>query len=90
MVIAHLDGPHPDLSPAPYVAAVSTTPSATAAMHGWDELLSDPPADLAPAARARLPQLAELEAAWPALAHGNRIVHGDLRADNLKRLLLGP
>ncbi|MFE9492504.1 MULTISPECIES: phosphotransferase family protein [unclassified Streptomyces] len=35
------------------------------------------------AARAHLPQLAELEAAWPALAHGNRIVHGDLRADNM-------
>ncbi|MFD7135218.1 hypothetical protein [Streptomyces sp. NPDC059894] len=75
VVIAHLDGPHPDFSPAsadaeqtwalldkltsspapaPYAAAVSTTPSTTAALHGWDELLSDPPANLA---------------AWPALAH---------------------
>jgi aminoglycoside phosphotransferase (APT) family kinase protein len=106
VVIAHLDGPHPDLSPAsgdagqtwarldkltsspapaPYAAAVSTTPSTAAALHGWDELLSDPPADLAPAARDRLPQLVELEAAWPALARGNRIVHGDLRADNMVR-----
>lgn len=106
VVIAHLDGPHPDLSPssvdagqawarldrltsspapAPYIAAVSTTPSTTAALHGWDELLSDPPDDLAPAARDRLPQLAELEAAWPALGHGDRIVHGDLRADNMVR-----
>jgi aminoglycoside phosphotransferase (APT) family kinase protein len=64
---------------------VSTTPSTAAALHGWDELLSDPPADLAPTARAHLPQLAELEAAWPALAHGIRIVHGDLRADNMIR-----
>ncbi|MEU4655019.1 phosphotransferase [Streptomyces sp. NPDC023723] len=106
VVIAHLDGPHPDLSPAsgdaaqtwalldkltsspapaPYVAAVNGTPSTTAALHGWDELLADPPADLDPVARDHLPQLAELEAAWPALVHGDRIVHGDLRADNMVR-----
>ncbi|MFB6814447.1 phosphotransferase family protein [Streptomyces sp. NPDC056347] len=106
VVIAHLDGPHPDLSPpsadaeqtwalldkltsspapASYTAAVNSTPSTTAALHGWDELLADPPADLAPAARDRLKQLAELEAAWPGLAHGDRIVHGDLRADNMVR-----
>ncbi|MFF2520313.1 phosphotransferase family protein [Streptomyces sp. NPDC058086] len=106
VVMAHLDGPHPDLSPAsadagqtwalldnltsspapgPYAAAVSTAPSTAASLHGWDELLSDPPADLAPAARDRLPQLAELEAAWPVLARGDRIVHGDLRADNMVR-----
>ncbi|MGW2802382.1 hypothetical protein [Streptomyces sp. NPDC001269] len=40
---------------------MSTKPSTAAALHGWDELLSDPPADLAPAARDRLPQLAERE-----------------------------
>ncbi|MFF0450866.1 phosphotransferase family protein [Streptomyces sp. NPDC004609] len=106
VVIAHLDGPHPDLSPASgdagqtwalldkltsspapalYAAAVSTAQSTAAALHGWDELLSNPPVNLAPAARAHLPQFAELEAAWPALAHGNRIVHGDLRADNMVR-----
>ncbi|MGW1364514.1 phosphotransferase [Streptomyces chartreusis] len=106
VVIAHLDGPHPDLSPisadaeqtwalldkltsspapAPYAAAVNTTPTTTAALHGWDELLADPPADLAPDARDRLPQLAELEAVWPTLAYGDRIVHGDLRADNMVR-----
>ncbi|MEJ8632299.1 phosphotransferase family protein [Streptomyces sp. MS2.AVA.5] len=106
VVIAHLDGPHPDLSPAsgdaaqtwalldkltsspataPYAAVASNAPSTTAALHGWDELLADPPGDLAPVARAHLPQLAELEATWPTLAHGNRIVHGDLRADNMVR-----
>ncbi|MFE6104695.1 phosphotransferase family protein [Streptomyces laurentii] len=106
VVTAHLDGPHPDLSPqsgdaqhvlalldeltaipasAPYAAAVHATPSAVAALHGWDELLHDPPAGLSHTARAYLPQLAELEAAWPALAHGDRIAHGDLRADNMIR-----
>lgn len=106
VVIAHLDGPHPDLSPAsgdaeqtwtlldkltsspapaPYAAAVNSTPSTTEALHGWNALLADPPADLVPAARDHLEQLAELEAAWPALAHGDRIVHGDLRADNMVR-----
>lgn len=106
VVIAYLDGPHPDLSPAsadaeqiwalldkltsslapaPYAAAVSTAPSTAAGLHGWDELLADPSADLAPAARDSLQQLAELEAAWPALARGDRIVHGDLRADNMVR-----
>ncbi|WP_268248987.1 phosphotransferase family protein [Streptomyces pilosus] len=106
VVIAHLNGPHPDLSPASgdaeqtwtlldkltsspapalYAAAVNGTPSTTATLHGWNNLLADPPADLAPAARAHLPQLTELEAAWPALAHGDRIVHGDLRADNMVR-----
>ncbi|MFG2351591.1 phosphotransferase family protein [Streptomyces phaeochromogenes] len=104
VVIAQLDGPHPDLSPASrdaeqtwalldkltsspapalYAAAVSTTPSTVASLHGWNELLSAPPDDLAPEARTHLPQLAELEAAWP--AHGTRIVHGDLRADNMVR-----
>ncbi|MEV7087788.1 phosphotransferase [Streptomyces sp. NPDC093085] len=106
VVIAHLDGPHPDLSPvsgdagqtwalldkltsspAPpaYTTAVSTTPSTAATLHGWTDLAADPSADLDPSARAHLPQLAELEAAWPALAHGDRIVHGDLRADNMVR-----
>ncbi|MFE7752134.1 phosphotransferase family protein [Streptomyces sp. NPDC057428] len=104
VVIAHLDGPHPDLSPdssdpgqiwalldkltsspapRPYIEAVASTPSGAAGLHGWDQLLADPPGDLEPAVRQRLPELAELEAAWPALAHGDRIVHGDLRADNM-------
>ncbi|MGW2282860.1 phosphotransferase family protein [Streptomyces sp. NPDC001770] len=106
VVIAHLDGPHPDLSPASpdpgqiwalldkltstpapasYAQTVSTTPSTSATLHGWDELAAQPPGDLAPAARDLLPHLAEHEAAWPALAHGDRIVHGDLRADNMAR-----
>lgn len=107
VVIEHLDGPHPDLSPgsddpgeiwalldkltsdpapAPYLAAVHTSArSGIALLHGWAELADDPPADLAPTARAHLHELTALEASWPALAHGERIVHGDLRADNMVR-----
>ncbi|MFD9359729.1 phosphotransferase family protein [Streptomyces sp. NPDC060031] len=106
VVIAHLDGPHPDLSPdssdpgqlwalldkltssaapPPYTAAVAATPSGAASLHGWDVLLANPPGDLEPDVRHRLHELAELEAAWPGLAHGDRIVHGDLRADNMVR-----
>ncbi|MFJ5851210.1 phosphotransferase family protein [Streptomyces sp. NPDC092903] len=106
VVIAHLDGPHPDLSPATgdagqawalldkltsspapaaYTAAVASTPSGAAGLHGWDVLHANPPGDLDPDVRHRLHELAELEAAWPALAHGDRVVHGDLRADNMVR-----
>ncbi|MCX4791927.1 aminoglycoside phosphotransferase family protein [Streptomyces sp. NBC_01221] len=106
VVIAHLDGPHPDLSPAssdpgqiwalldkvtsspappPYTAAVASAPSGAAGLHGWAVLLANPPGDLDPDVRHRLHELAELEAAWPGFAHGDRIVHGDLRADNMVR-----
>ncbi|MFF9352366.1 phosphotransferase family protein [Streptomyces sp. NPDC014734] len=106
VVIAHLDGPHPDLSPpsgdagqtwalldkltsspapAAYTEAVSGTPSGAAGLHGWDVLRADPPGDLDLDVRDRLHELAELEAAWPSLAQGDRIVHGDLRADNMVR-----
>ncbi|WP_331745958.1 phosphotransferase [Streptomyces sp. NBC_00872] len=105
-MIAHLDGPHPDLSPdsadpgqiwalldklasspapPPYTTAVAGTPSGAARLHGWAELLTAPPGDLDPGIRDRLHELAELEATWPGLAHGDRIVHGDLRADNMVR-----
>jgi aminoglycoside phosphotransferase (APT) family kinase protein len=106
VVIAHLDGPYPDLSPdssdpgqiwalldkltsspapPPYTAAVATSSSGAAGLHGWAALRANPPGDLHPDARHRLHELAELEATWPALAHGDRIVHGDLRADNMVR-----
>ncbi|WP_329422746.1 aminoglycoside phosphotransferase family protein [Streptomyces sp. NBC_01693] len=106
VVIAHLDGPHPDLSPtssdagqtwalldkltsspapAAYTEAVASTPSGAAGLHGWDVLRANPPGDLDPDVRHRLREFAELEAAWPGLASGDRIVHGDLRADNMVR-----
>ncbi|CAM5272308.1 hypothetical protein ACFUV2_09045 [Streptomyces pilosus] len=43
---------------------MNDTPSTTATLHGWNNLLADPPADLAPAARAYLPQLAALTGHW--------------------------
>ncbi len=75
-------------SPAPttYATAAHTAaPSGLAGLHGWAELATNPPSGLPPDARTHLARLAKLEAAWPALAHGDRIVHGDLRADNMVR-----
>lgn len=60
-------------------------PSGAAGLHGWAVLLANPPGDLDPAVRHRLHELAKLETAWPELAHGDRIVHGDLRAHNMVR-----
>ncbi|MFD6531259.1 aminoglycoside phosphotransferase [Streptomyces sp. NPDC060184] len=106
VVVAHLDGPHPDLSPgsgdatvvrdllagltadpapAAYRAAVGNAPSGVARLHGWDVLLADPPDDLPVELRSLLPLLAAVEARWPSSAGGDRIVHGDLRADNMVR-----
>jgi aminoglycoside phosphotransferase (APT) family kinase protein len=107
VLITHLEGPHPHLSPgsedpgqiwalldklastpapAAYTAATTgTAPPAITRLHGWTTLAADPPQDLPAVAYAHLSQLAELEAAWPALAHGDRIVHADLRADNMVR-----
>lgn len=68
-----------------YTVAVTTTPSGVPGLHGWNHLLTDPPGDLDPDSHGRLHELAELGAAWPALAHGDRIVRGDLRADNMVR-----
>jgi len=72
-------------TPAPdnYRAALPATgDSATARPHGWTTLPYDTP--LPAEARRLLPRLRELEEAWPALAHhGDRVIHGDLRADNM-------
>lgn len=50
---------------------------------GWRTLLADPPGHLDGWAAERLPELAELEARWPQAAEGDRLLHGDLRADNV-------
>ena len=51
---------------------------------GW-RILSQAPADdrLDPWSRARLPELAGLEATWAVHAAGETLLHGDVRADNL-------
>ena len=105
VVMEHLDGAHPDLSPtgsdyahvtalldklasspapAAYVALTGEPGvSSTARLHGWAELTLNP-ARLPHDVRGQLPRLVELEQCWPSLAaRGDRIVHGDLRADNM-------
>ncbi|MFE9387579.1 aminoglycoside phosphotransferase family protein [Streptomyces sp. NPDC007025] len=65
-----------------YLTALPATgDSPTARLHGWTVLDR---VSLPQEAILLLPRLRELEAAWPALARGgDRIVHGDLRADNM-------
>ena len=53
-------------------------------LDGWRRLGSGPvDPRLDPWCAARLPELRDLEAGWPAAAAGDRLVHGDLRADNV-------
>jgi aminoglycoside phosphotransferase len=56
-----------------------------AGFRGWRTLAADPDAaaPLGPAVRARLDELAAIEATWTAAAEGDALVHGDLRADNI-------
>jgi hypothetical protein len=56
-----------------------------AGFRGWRTLAADPDAaaPLGPAVRARLDELAAIEATWTAAAAGDALVHGDLRADNI-------
>ena len=50
---------------------------------GWSMWLDQPPADLDPWVRERLPELAALQAAAADLGRGDALVHGDVRSDNL-------
>ena len=51
---------------------------------GWRTLARNPPDDrLDPWSRARLGELAALEATWAGYAAGDTLLHADLRADNL-------
>jgi aminoglycoside phosphotransferase (APT) family kinase protein len=50
----------------------------------WSRLASEPGSDaFAPWIRARMPQLAGLDAQWPIATRGDSLMHGDFRADNL-------
>lgn len=55
------------------------------AFSGWRALAADPALAerVDPWARANLERLADLESAWPSAVVGDRLVHGDLRADNM-------
>lgn len=73
-------------APAAFTAVVGAAgSSSTAGLHGWVEL-AEHPDQLSAEIRETLPRLVELEQRWPQIAgRGDRIVHGDLRADNMVR-----
>jgi aminoglycoside phosphotransferase (APT) family kinase protein len=50
---------------------------------GWRSLADDPPADLAPWQITHLDDLVGLEVAWPPAADGDRLLHLDVRGDNM-------
>ncbi|GIH86433.1 phosphotransferase family protein [Planobispora rosea] len=71
-------------APQRYRQAIAT-PTATTALHlhGWASLNTQRPDDLDTWAADHLAHLVALESAWLAQAHGDYIVHADLRADNM-------
>lgn len=86
-VLSTLEAMAAALTPAPGVAAPTAAEQLGYDFAGWRRLATDPPADLDPWARDRLPQLcAAAERGLAALA-GDTLCHLDIRADNL---LLGP
>ncbi|WP_433520164.1 aminoglycoside phosphotransferase family protein (plasmid) [Nonomuraea sp. CA-143628] len=52
-------------------------------LHGWSDLLDDPPEDLTVWERDHLIELAQIERVWPTHADGATLVHGDIRPDNM-------
>jgi Ser/Thr protein kinase RdoA (MazF antagonist) len=86
LVLAALGRLAEALTPAP--AMVATTPAIAdylgADFTGWRALAKSPGDDrLDPWSRARLGELAALEATWTAHAAGSTLLHADIRADNL-------
>ncbi|MFU8850025.1 aminoglycoside phosphotransferase family protein [Micromonospora sp. SL1-18] len=75
------------LTPASIAAAPTAAEQLAADFAGWRRIAADPPADLDPWARTRLPELrAAADRGLAALA-GATLCHLDIRADNL---LIGP
>lgn len=87
LVLAALDRLAEALTPAP--ATVTATVPAIAEylgadFSGWRALARTPGDDrLDPWSRARVAELAALEATWAAHAAGDTLLHADIRADNL-------
>jgi Ser/Thr protein kinase RdoA (MazF antagonist) len=82
-VLATLDQLADVLAPSP-IAAPAIAAYLGTDFTGWRALSRAPEDDrLDPWARARLPELAALEATWPAHAAGETLLHADVRADNL-------
>jgi aminoglycoside phosphotransferase (APT) family kinase protein len=87
LVLAALDRLAEALTPVPatILPAVPTVAEYLGAnFSGWRALAGTPRDDrLDPWSRARLAELAELEATWAAHAAGDTLLHADIRADNL-------
>jgi Ser/Thr protein kinase RdoA (MazF antagonist) len=81
-VLAAVDRLADTLTPAP-VAVPALSEYLDADFTGWRILAQAPDDRLDPWSRARLPELAGLEATWATHAAGDTLLHGDVRADNL-------
>lgn len=82
-MLASLDRLSETLTPAP-VAAPGIGHYLRDDFTGWRTLAGSGGDDLLdPWSRARLRELAELEATWASHAEGSTLLHGDIRADNL-------
>jgi hypothetical protein len=82
-VVATLDQLGESLTPSP-IRVPSVGDKFASDFTGWRTLASSsPPEDLDPWSRARLSDLAALEATWAAHAAGDTLLHADVRADNL-------
>ena len=84
LVLAGLDRLAGAMTPAPETTVPAITEYLETDFTGW-RTLSGSPDDgrIDPWSRARLPELAALEATWTAHAAGGTLLHGDIRADNL-------
>jgi aminoglycoside phosphotransferase (APT) family kinase protein len=82
-VVTALDRIAATLTPAP-VDVPAAADRLGAEFTGWRTLAAGPvPGPLDPWSRARLDQLAEVEATWTEHAAGDTLLHADIRADNL-------
>lgn len=85
LVLAAIDRLADALTPAPVMATVpSIAEYLETDFNGWRTLARGDGDDrLDPWSRARLPELAGLEATWADHAAGDTLLHADIRADNL-------
>ena len=86
-VTATLDAMATLLTPAPIAGLPTAAESLRRDCAGWARVAADPPPDLDPWARERLPELTEKSAHAERALAGDTLVHLDVRSDNL---LIGP
>ncbi|MGY0005340.1 phosphotransferase family protein [Micromonospora sp. I033] len=86
-VLSTLEAMAAVLTPAPAAATTAAAEQLGYDFGGWRRIAADPPADLDPWARARLPELCAAADRGLAALAGETLCHVDVRADNL---LVGP